>query len=323
MTSQKKVNTKQIVILVVSLFISFIFWFLPFWKENYFKFSTSDQFLMAISSFIALALIDLIWIEGNILAYKKSEFINWEINNQVEKELHNIRILFSSLVQTAETSNDLFVNHYFNKIQDLYSEIRHTTEKNELRVNENHLLAIDEELAAFEGAKERILRYTWLFLSDNKLFDSSNWRRYFEETIKLINQKKLNKVKILLLVPSYSFLELPRINKLLDFVKTTKNVECRVIINTMFEEICSDNGISTKSIDFGIYSDRLLFITDADGTENGLWIKDKKTILHFNKVFEMVWSTRGLSKENPSQSVTPMKFSDLFDFDENYREPEE
>lgn len=323
MPSQKRVNTRQIVILVASLIISFIFWFLPFWKDNNFNFSTSDQFLMAISSFIALALIDLIWIEGNILAHKKGEFTNWEITNQVDKELHNIRFLFSSIVDTAETSNDLFVNHYLHKIQNLYSEIRHTTEKNELRVDENHLLAIDEELAAFEGAKERILRYTWLFLSDNMLFDSSNWRRYFEETIKLVDQKKLNKIKILLLVPSYSFLETPRIIKLLDFINNTKNVECRVIIKTKFEEICSDSGISSKNIDFGIYSDRLLFITDADGTENGLWIKDKKTILHFIKVFEMVWSTRGLSKENPSICTSPMKFSDLFDFDENYQGPKD
>ena len=193
MTLQKKINKKQIVILVASLIISFVFWFLPFWKENNFNFSTSDQFLMAISSFIALELVDLIWLGGSILAHRKGEFTNWEVNNQVEKVLHNIRILFSSLVDTAETSNDLFVNHYLNKIQNLYSEIQHTTEKNELRVNENHLLAIDEELAAFEGAKDRILRYTWLFLSDNKLFDAPNWRRYFEETIKLVELRKLKK----------------------------------------------------------------------------------------------------------------------------------
>lgn len=320
MEERKEELRRQLVILGISLVSSFVFWFLPFWTGTPYKFTVADQFLMSLTSFIALTMLDIVWIEGNNLAQQRSDYKKWTIMNDADKELNNIRTFFGQVVQGAYNKKDLFVNQYMGKLQRLAGEIKHTAEKNELRVEANHLLSVDDVLAVFEGDRERIWRYTWPISSNERVLGHPAWRRYFEETANMLHQRQLNGIHILVIVPDLSTLSLPRVTKLLDFFHAFKGMECRIVLHDQFVIICGDNDIPRTWLDFGIYAKRLLFITDTDGSGNGLWTKDDQIIQKYVGVFDVVWQTKGISKTNPSVCNTLVTLAELMDFDDNQPE---
>ncbi|MBN4062513.1 hypothetical protein JYU20_04870 [Bacteroidales bacterium AH-315-I05] len=312
----KNENVKQIAIVVISLLLSVIVGLIPQWA-GVSSFTIADQFTLGILTFGTLLMIDLVWMTYVYTKLKKGDVQHWELRNDTETDIANIRANFHQIHHEAYGKKDLFVSHFKHEIKTLLKKIKEVAEKKELFVSANHFLTVENVVHAFEGDSEKIWRYTWpIDTGDEQMFDILHWKQYFEVTIKMLNEGKINKIQCILILKQQNIIDLPRIKKLLDFFKMTNSMECRITTYDKFQNICDSDGFSINSQEFGLYSSQLLYINEQyEPIIKGTFTKDESTIELYRKLFNTMWSLDAVTQENPSTNATKISFKELFDFD--------
>src|SRR6266404_3562423 len=101
----------------------------------------------------------------------------------------------------------------------------------------DHFLNVDNVLDAFQGASERIFCYTWPIDAEHRLFDEHAWKRYFEKTTKMAQQKEIKEIRTVLVLDEPKLVDSPRLKKLFDFFHTNQGFECYTINKEDFRAI--------------------------------------------------------------------------------------
>jgi len=129
-------------------------------------------------------------------------------------------------------------------------------------------------------------------------------------------------VKGILIFPDLSLAKHPRIENLLAFFKTNKNITCKIITLSRFKNILNQNSFA-KTDDFGIYGSRLLYIEKYLDTEAaGLFVKKKHVIENYTNLFNQLWNSDSMAVPNPSVETTKVEIASLIDFDKNLKKNE-
>jgi hypothetical protein len=311
-------SVKQISVMLLSLLVSIIIAFVPDWYKTS-TFTNADQIILGFLSFGTFLLIDMVWLTYDYTRLKKDDVEHWEMRQDSDTDLANIRANFHKIYQEAYSKNDLFISHFRKEIQELSMNIKEVAEKQELYISADHFLSVENVLDAFEGDSERIWRYTWpIDATDEALFDPLHWKQYFEVTIKMLNQGKMNKIQCILLLKEPQIINSPRIIKLLNFFKATPSMDCRISTQKKYEEICASDGFAINSKEFGIYSSQLLYINEQyQPVIRGIFTKDPNRIQAYRKLFNTMWTLESVSDENPSKQSNKISLAELFNFDEN------
>lgn len=306
---------KQLIALLISLLASLLISFIPDWTKV--SFSTADQVLLAIGSFIAFLLLDILWIMGHYADRVIKNDNKWNIENSCDIELMNIRNYFHQITQDAYGPKDLFVGHFLKEIRRITNAMREAAEKKEVVVQADHLLSVDNVLDAFQGDGDRIWRYTWPFSNDSKLFSEVPWKRYFEVTTNMLQKKHIKSIRALFIINNHSLLSGARFCKILDYMSCTPGMDCRIILRDVFQTIADDNGIPPENPDFGIYGKKLLFVTSQyEPVTMGVFTKDEKQIDKYIRLFDTLWASQSITKKNPSQNKNCITLQELFEFDD-------
>lgn len=308
---------KQLIVLILSLLVSILVGFLPDWTSV--SFSAADQILLSILTFISFLLLDILWVVGNTANLNGLHFRLWKMRNTGEQHLANIRNHYNEIVNQSYGERDVFVNYILRELYKLENITREAAEKKSLLFEAEQFLRVDNVLDAFLGDRERIWRYSWPMSNvDGKLFTELAWKRYFEETAGMIKAKKIKAVKVLIIIGEFSMLENVRVKKLLDFYKTNKGIECKIIKKETFEYLCVDNGISSNTPDFGIYGRNLLYVAQQYIPDTrGIFTKDREIIDKYINLFDTIWNSQSVAKENPSTCSKIVSVQELFEFDDN------
>jgi hypothetical protein len=308
---------KQIIVLIISLGVSIFLGFVPSWTGI--EISVNEQTLLTIEVFIAFLLLDVLWIVSHRLNQLSKQHDLWTLRESGDSELSNIRSSFANIVHNSYGKRDLFVAHFLKEFQRLSRMIREVTDNQELRVAADHFLSVDNVVDAFWGDDERIWRYTWPVQPDEKLFGELPWKRYFEVTAKMLQKGDIESIRAILIVDNISTIESPRIKALLDFIKTTDNMDCHIIETRNYQRVCEDNGVPPHFKDFGIYGSRLLFRTEQYESENheiiGTFSKNTELIQNYISLFDAMWHSVSVSTENPSTRTTSVSLETLFKAD--------
>ena len=192
----------------------------------------------------------------------------------------------------------------------------HLAEKGELRVRADHFLNVENVTDSFLGDTDRILRHIWPIQGNEKLFDNLPGKRYFEVTGDMARNGQITCIRSIVIFDEPSVAQTPRVMKLLDFFKTNTVVECRVMQHADYETLCTDNSIAPHC-DFGIYGNRLLFLTQQyEPVIAGTFTKDTDLIARYIRLFDSMWNSLSVTKQNPSQATTAVSVEELFTFDE-------
>lgn len=306
----------QIAVLLISLLLPIVFIVVLHWAKV--DLSTAEDIVLGILLFIALLLLDILWLANKIATREARDEELWTLRELCDKELTNIRNCFCQIIRDSYGDKDLFVTHLMKQLHQLGETIKDVAEKRELRVQADHFLSVDNVLDAFQGDSERIWRYTWPIDAKHILFDDHAWKRYFEKTAEMVEQGAIKQIRTMLVLDEPKLVQAPRVNKLFDFFHTNKGFECFTINQHDYRSICANNGVPGNYIDFGIYGNRLLFLTEQYEPDIiGVFTKDLTTIQHYKSLFDSMWGSPSVARRNPSNAEQRVTLEELYEFDEN------
>jgi hypothetical protein len=278
--------------------------------------STPEKIVIGGLFFCAPILIRIFWLASKVAARVEHEEKLWDLCEDCDTQLHNIRSCFVQIIRERYGPNDLFVTHFQKELDELAKKIKEVAERRQLRVRADHFLNVDNVLDAFQGARDRIWRYAWPIDGDHKLFDDLAWKRYFEKTTKMAKQREIKEIRTVLVLDDAKLFDSPRVQKLFDFFHTNEGFDCYTISAGDFRAICSDTGLSPNYIDFGIYGDILLFLTEQYEPDIvGVFSKDQATIKRYSHLFDSIWES-AIARKNPSRTLEHVTLEELYAFDE-------
>lgn len=305
----KQELTKQIAVLALSLAVSVLAGFIP-------DFKLPEQTLFTVTLFTAFVLLDVVWLLAINASRQAREYDLWAVRDQADQELTNIRHHFAEIAQMSHGRRDLFISYFIKEIQSLGRKIKDAADKKELRTASEFYIKAEDIFDAFVGDENPVLRYTWPLEDNDRLFEEPAWWRFFEVKARMVEQKAIKGVQVLLILNRLESVKTPRIQKLLDFFHTNVGQECRIIVRDAFKRICTENGVPSNYLDFGIYGNRMLFRSEQYTPEYiGVYTKDVATIQMYARFFDALWDSPAVSKQNPSMVSSTVTCAELMAFD--------
>ena len=276
-----------------------------------------EQIIIGICIFIAISFVEFLYFYNISLLHTKQEHKFWEIKNEGDNELYNIRTNFHKVVEDAKTHNDIFVLHFQKEFKKLQRKISEVAEKKELFVTADYFLNADNVLKVFPSYDESIWRYVWTIENiEHPLFLEHSWRQFFEKTAKMVQQKKMKEIRAIIVLSNTEFVKSERIKKLLDFFKTNDGIACRLISTENYASVCKLNSFEASLSDFGLYGHRLLFTEKYhQGEVSGFFSKDTSQIHEYSKLFESFWEATTITDDNPSTESNIVDVDSLIKFD--------
>jgi hypothetical protein len=312
----KKKTSNIIWIPIVTFLGSFVIGVLLTKLEIIKDISNGEKIIISVILTILSILFTLSYDFKIFLSTQKKEFKLWELKTKGDNELFTIRSHFHKLVEESKDENDLFLVHFMKLFKKLSNKIAEVSEKNELSIEADYFLNSDNVLNAFSGFEESYWYYTWQINNLNEeLFDDKEaWCLFFEKTAKLVETKKMKEIKAILIFSDLSFIQDPKIQKVLAFFKTNPNNTCKIISKERYTKILKQNSfISTD--DFGIYGSNLLYIEKYIGIEAaGLFIKNKHIIEDYKNIFNQLWNSDTMTQQNPSKETKKVEVTELICF---------
>jgi len=306
---------RQIIVLLISLIASSLLaTFVPSWVGQ--SFTKADEVLLAINLFLSFLLVDIAWLLGKIDRQSLGQYQLWQLREPFDAVLSNIRRSSYEITKHSYGQKDIFVAHFMKQLRDLETKITEVADKRLLHVQADHFLSVDNVLDAFLGDAERIWRYTWEITRDDRLFRELAWSQYFEKTARMVMARQINEIRSILMVEDRDVLESPRVKKLLDFFATNDGLSCRIILKNNYQRLCADNCDFMTYEDFGIYGNRLLFLTEQyEPVIIGVFTKDEERIRQYMSLFDMMWTSASVTFDNPSKIIPTVTLEELFAFD--------
>lgn len=300
----------KIVIPLVGLFVSAIaVWIATLRGANI---DPIDQLLLVVCGVILTALFELIVISAERTYRQDKDMKAWSITHRGDVELQNIKANFPRVVQHSYSAKaDLYVEYFIRRFGDLAREINQAADSGVLRVTQAHAMSIGEVLAAFADDAEKTLRYVWkLEPGEHPFGDDAIWKTYFQRTVKMTAKKTLKGIRALFVVDSKSAQKDVEILKLFAFFKHTKRLDCRILSDQTYNQVCSEYSVPRKFRDFGIYG-KLLYCGESDGPQiAGEYTKDTKTIAQYKALFDSLWEGPD-AERNPSVALSAVSIDEL------------
>ena len=133
----------------------------------------------------------------------------------------------------------------------------------------------------------------------------------------MVQERKINEIRAIIIVKDLNQADNPRMQRLLDFFQTNKGLSCFLIKQGDYKEICDEHGDAARYIDFGIYENHLLFLTEQYEPEiRGIFTSEITRIENYRSLFDSMWDSRSLTHRNPSKAEQEVTLEELFSFDD-------
>lgn len=283
------------------------------------KLSLEGTVIIAFLSLGTPYLIDVYILTSRLSQERQKDIEQWQVRNEIETHLLNIRRDFFNIEKESYSPNDLFVSHFKKEIEILKKTINNVAVSKELQISADHFLNSANVLEAFEDDQEKIWRYTWpIETHEIELFDILHWKQYFEETVEMLEKRHLNEIRGILILKDINSKNSSRITKLLDFAKTLEKMEYRITTYDNFQKLCDSDKIPIAHMEFGLYGSKLLYINyQYEPVISGLFTKQDDKIKKFMQLFDMMWKLNSVTEPNPSIATQKITLRELFEFDKN------
>lgn len=302
---------RQLVVLVASLLISILAATLPDWASI--SFTTADQVVLGVLLFLVFVSLDIYFLTSEVVSRERHEAQLWAVRTPLEQFLACIRTSFEQLIRSSYGERDLFINHFMREVRQLDGDLRDVAQKGELRVQAEHFLSVDNVLDVFRGTANRIWRYTWFIDPGEWLFADLAWRRYFERTTGMLEAGEIAEIRIVLVLSEPSLVDTRRVDTLLRYFASHRGFGCWYMSRADYAAISTDMQIPASQLDFGIYGDRLLFLTEQYTPEIvGVFSKDPNRIRRYTHLFDALWGSPAVATKNSARGTPVLTLEELF-----------
>jgi len=269
--------------------------------------------LLGCSTFIIIELIVLV-INSIDLFDKKSEFDGFMENiNEYSTMLHEINNYYYEVSRDSHGENDLFVTYAKKEIEKLNSTLRVAAKQKEFGISSDYILNATGVFDAFSVSSEKTLKMTFpVWEADDAVFISPADIHFFEVLQSKVTSNKLNSVQVIVILDNDNMFQKVYVKKLLDFFAAEQKYECKICMVDTFRNVCDTNGVPSQFVDFGIYGDKMLFVTEQYvPIHKGTYYKDTNRIRLYTRLFDEIWKSDILALKNTNTNTTPVKIADL------------
>jgi hypothetical protein len=138
----------------------------------------------------------------------------------------------------------------------------------------------------------------------------------------MLAEGTLTGIHALLILSEASLLNSPNVQRLLTFYSATPGAEAKVVVKRDFQAIADRNDVPGDWVDFGIYDNSLLYVTE---NARGRFTKDEFRIELYLRLFDMIWRSAGIvlagSKEMvPADSLPLARLLELDAINDEFQE---
>jgi len=256
------------------------------------SFDSAATFIIGLLVFVAVTVLELTLTARRILALRREQSVIWRADDEATMHLHNILVHTRQVASAAYGKHDRYLRYFMGEIVLLESKLREAAEQKDLVVSSDEFQSPQDIEGAFrQGSRERLFRYTWPIDAAGSVFTSTGWRYFFDLTIRMLAEETLTGVRALLILNDEDLLDSPNVQRLLTFYSTIAHTEAKVVLRRDLVAIAERNEVRKDLIDFGIYDDSLLYVTEH---ANGRFSKDEFRIRLYLRLFDTIWSSAGV-----------------------------
>lgn len=277
-------------------------------------FTLGEQLLLTATLFLTGTVLELLVLVERLNVKRNEDVGLWTVWNEGERRLANIRTMYRRILEQRYADDDLFVQYFHRRFEDLQDSLAQATEKGELRVHSHHFESTEAVLSAFSGDTSGIHRYTWVIEPDEQMFPDQATVEYFRLVDEMVKKRTIGGVRALLIVKRATDLDRPHVRRLLQFYCTNRSYSCRIIDWKDYDELRVDSQLPACE-DFGVYGNALLFVTETYEPETvGLFVKDQQRVDRYIRFFDKLWAS-ALARDNPSTERRKLSLVDLLEYD--------
>lgn len=277
------------------------------------QFELRHRVLLAFSIFIGLSIIEILWLIKKVDSRLINHHEIWVFVNDIDSWLSSIRSNFRFLKESSSGEKDLFLRHFNESIRKLNKELDDTVNSGQLITNINYFLNIDHALDAFNRTSEKTWRFTWHVDNPDELLTDSQWVAWFRHCVDLLQQKKLDGIKTIVIVETDADASHNNLQKLFEYYRSVSKLECNLTTRSKFANACHAMAVDdSKAVDMGLYGDGLMYLNYCYEPEIlGIFDRNKEVIARHKTLFDAVCSSRVYS-----EIIADKKKSDKMTFDE-------
>lgn len=245
----------------------------------------------------------------------KKERKHWDKVNEYSERLEEIDKFCTEMLGDSHGDKDLFVATCSKSIDNLYYLMRQAALEKRIEITSDYIVNSLGVFDALSVTQNKHIELTFpLDEITPRLIETAEDRKFFETAYKMVTAKKVNSIRVLLILKDFSLLTDERLKHLLQFYATVPGYECRYISKTDFCNACEHNMIQTTYLDFGIYGPQMLFRVEQYDPYCGIYSKSETEVKRYAALFNEVWNFESLTHNNPEKStghpenINPGKF---------------
>lgn len=319
--SQKKNSSKgiidniiTIIIVLFSLMVSLITAIISIYAQftGFETVATTMLVFLCSEYFVNTCLLQSKYIKG------KNESKHWDKVNIYSKKLEEIDNYCTEILGNSHGESDLFVATCSKAIDNLYYLLRQAALEKKIEITSDYIVNSIGVFDALNVSDDKQIELTFpLDTITPRLIETAEDRKFFETAYKMIKSKKVNFIRILLIVGDFSLLDDPRLQLLLQFYQTVEGYECRYILKSDFCNACDHNMIQTSNLDFGIYGPKMLFKVEQYDPYCGVYSKSETEVKRYLALFNEVWNFESITHKNSVKKINielnPRTFFEMID----------
>lgn len=327
MKQKKDIKEKheRIGIMVASVLISVVVTLVSAWKFTNTDVSATEQVTYSFDSlnigislilgcvtFIMVELISLVFYSISYNRQKMEDETFMDNITEYSQKLHEINRFYYKISRDSHGEQDLFVTYAKKEIEKLYMVLGNAANQKVFSISTDYIVNVSGVFEAFSQTDEKILKMTFpISVSDDAVFTSPADMHFFEVLKAKVESKQVDMVKVIVVLEGEILLERQDVRTLLDFFKATSGYECKIASKVDFETVCESNGINSQFIDFGIYGPKMLYVTEQYIPHKGTYYKDEAKVRLYHLLFDEVWTSDVITRQNPSSNEEKIALKDL------------
>lgn len=249
----------------------------------------------------------------------KSESAYWENAHNYTNKLKEINEYCMTVLNDSHGEKDLFNVACSRSIDNLHYQLRTAAQEKRIEITSDYIINAAGVFEALNFAETKSIELTFPIehIGEN-LIDTAEDRKFFEIVYKMVVDKQVESIKVLLILDDVELIGDQKIKALFDFYAANEAYECKYIKKADFLNACEHNLIATNALDFGIYGPKMLFCVEQYDPYCGVYSKNEAQVKRYTDLFNEVWNFEWMAHENPSQKdrgsgMTPKNFFELLE----------
>lgn len=304
------ITSKLIITIFVNVIPSIV---IPYILYKTVQLTEVESTMLGVMIWSIITLTEVYYQTSSLYEERKSELEIWKSESEFDLKLLNIRDAYRKILLGKKSSIDIFQSFFDERITEVEKKLLFTAERNELHLEQSHVVSINALLGSFDGKPEDTLRMIH-FLEDNEFFFDMFAKQYFYSVYRLIQQRKIREVKRLMIYDNETQLRDLLSEKLFRFHSTNKNFSYKVMQREVFVNMLRDYRLDVPK-DFGIYGNKYVYVAQVNNIENivGFWLRNEQRINQFVSFFDVCWASPNAKLITTPEAQQKLTIDQLFE----------